>query len=161
MEEKQEKPFARIGADGVDTDAIMREIRETVARKKAEGIYGRYNLDGVDFIQVRELRDDAEFLSHIINIMNKSWEIDINDFEIASKGGLKGRIEVLVKKVIWKLLKFYTYRMWSQQNQVNGLLVTAIESLDGKYRARIENLERRLAAAEPLPNSKHEIRNPK
>ena len=26
------------------------------------------------------------------------------------------------------LLKFYTYRLWSQQNQVNGLLVTALKA---------------------------------
>ena len=29
---------------------------------------------------------------------------------------------VVLKRAIWKLLKFYTYRLWSQQNQVNGLL---------------------------------------
>ena len=53
-----------------------------------------------------------------------------------------------LKKILWKLLKFYTYRLWSQQNQVNGLLVTALEGLDEKYRNRLRDLEGRLAALE-------------
>jgi hypothetical protein len=53
-----------------------------------------------------------------------------------------------LKKILWKLLKFYTYRLWSQQNQVNGLLVTALEGLDEKYRNRLRDLERRLADLE-------------
>ena len=53
-----------------------------------------------------------------------------------------------LKKILWKLLKFYTYRLWSQQNQVNGMLVTALEGLDEKYRKRLRDLERRLAALE-------------
>jgi hypothetical protein len=55
---------------------------------------------------------------------------------------------VALKKVIWGLLKFYTYRLWSQQNQVNGLLVTAIEGLDEKYAAKIKQLEERVAKLE-------------
>ena len=53
-----------------------------------------------------------------------------------------------LKKAIWGLLKFYTYRLWSQQNQVNGLMVTAIEGLDEKYTARIKELQERLAKLE-------------
>jgi hypothetical protein len=52
------------------------------------------------------------------------------------------------KKVIWGLLKFYTYRLWSQQNQINGLLVTAIEGLDEKYAGKIKDLETRIAKLE-------------
>jgi hypothetical protein len=54
----------------------------------------------------------------------------------------------LFKKTLWKALKFYTYRLWSQQNQVNGLLLAAIEESDKKHRDKIRTLEDRLAKLE-------------
>ena len=58
---------------------------------------------------------------------------------------------VAVKRGIWKILKFYTYRLWSQQNQVNGLLLSASEEIERKYRDRIKALEDRLAKLESRP----------
>ena len=52
------------------------------------------------------------------------------------------------KQSVWKLLKFYTYRLWSQQNQVNGLLLSASEEIDRKYRDKIKALEDRVATLE-------------
>ena len=44
--------------------------------------------------------------------------------------------------------RFYTYRLWSQQNTINGLLVTGVESLDESYREHIKRLEARVADLE-------------
>ena len=52
-----------------------------------------------------------------------------------------------LKRGIWGLLRFYTYRLWSQQNQVDGLIVTAIEGLDEKYAEKIKTLEGTMAAS--------------
>ena len=53
-----------------------------------------------------------------------------------------------LKTVLWKLLKFYTYRLWSQQNQVNGLLMTALEGMEEQTVARTAALEKRIAELE-------------
>jgi hypothetical protein len=45
-------------------------------------------------------------------------------------------------------LKFYTYRLWSQQNTVNGLVVTGVEALDEKYQDKLKRLEARIAELE-------------
>ena len=76
--------------------------------------------------------------------MNKSWEIDINDFEIVNKGGIKGRIEVIVKKVIWKLMKFYTYRMFSQQREFNIQVVTALSGMLDRINAIESRLDNKI-----------------
>ena len=68
----------------------------------------------------------------------------ISDFDIRERRPLLAPLLIKLKKVIWGLLKFYTYRLWSQQNQVNGLLVTALEGLDEKYSARVKELQDRL-----------------
>ena len=41
--------------------------------------------------------------------------------------------------------RFYTYRLWSQQNRVNGMLVTGLESVGEQYRERSVRLEARVA----------------
>jgi len=74
--------------------------------------------------------------------------MDINDFPIREKRSALAPALVALKKTIWKLLKFYTYRLWSQQNTINGLLVTGVESLDEKYREQIKRLEARVADLE-------------
>lgn len=140
-----DKPFAQIGADGVDVEKIMQDVKARVAEKKAAGVYDKYNLDGINFLEIKELKDDAQFLSHVINIMNKSWEIDISDFEIVNKGGASGKFQVILKKIIWKLLKFYTYRMFTQQREFNIQAVTALNGLNKRLErleARVEKLEK-------------------
>ena len=74
--------------------------------------------------------------------------IDINDFEIYERRARLAKPLVILKKYIWKLLKFYTYRLWSQQNQVNGLLLAAVENIEEHYRSKIDALEKRVTELE-------------
>ncbi len=138
-----ETPFAQINADGVNVERIMQEIRARVDEKKARGDYDQYDLTGLN---LSHLPADDDLLPFVLKIMKKSWEIEIGDFEIRSAGGLLGWIEVRVKKVIWFLLKFYTYRMFTQQREFNIQVVTALNGLH----ARLTRLEQQ-APAQPGP----------
>ena len=140
-------PFS-IGAGGVDTEKIMAEIKARVADKTARGAYRDLRVAQAEKANLVNLSDDESFLKYYLECLRGAVFVDINDFEIREHRRFGSALLVAFKKIIWNLLKFYTYRLWSQQNQVNGLLVTAVESLDEKYRARLENLERRLAEAE-------------
>jgi hypothetical protein len=79
--------------------------------------------------------------------------VDINDFEIVERRPVFGRLLVRLKRAIWKLLKFYTYRLWSQQNQVNGLLLAALEGLESSTQEKLRALEARLAELEKAQRS--------
>jgi len=74
--------------------------------------------------------------------------MDINDFDIRERRAVFGGLLTFLKRLIWKLLKFYTYRVWSQQNQVNGLLLSAIETTGKRYEEKISKLEARIAHLE-------------
>ena len=139
-----EKRFAEIGADGADPDAVSEGIRRKVSEKEALGAYDDWQRDRNAFLEIKELRDDAELLGHLVKRMRKSCEIDINDFRIVSKGGPFGPLEVILKKTIWKLLKFYTYRMFMQQRAFNVQVVTALNSIW----SRLRDLEQRIDNAE-------------
>ena len=138
----------QIGADGVDVEAIMAGIRESVTQKMENGAYRDTRIARAEKSNLVNIKDDESFLKFYLECLRNAVFVDINDFEIQERRRLGSRLLVSMKKGIWALLKFYTYRLWSQQNQVNGLLLTAIEGMDDKYRNRIRDLETRLAAFE-------------
>ena len=142
-------PLFEIGADGVDAEQVVREIRAAVERKAGEGVYRDARVARAERTNLIHFKNDGEFLDFYIAALREAAFVDINDFEIRERrGGLPGRLLVKLKRTIWVLLKFYTYRLWSQQNLINGLFVTGIESLGEKSEARIRALEARVAELE-------------
>jgi hypothetical protein len=127
----------QIGADGVDVKRIMQEIEERVARKKAAGVYDRHDLSRIAALELSRVKSEADFLDYSLKVIQQTWDIDIGDFPIYSKGGILGAPAVMLKKTIWKLLKFYTYRLFSQQKEFNCQVINAIVSLNRKVDAEI------------------------
>jgi hypothetical protein len=141
-------PF-EIGARGVDAEKIVREIQEAVARKTEQGVYADARIASAERANLGNLRDDEEFLAFYLRSLREAAFVDINDYDIRERRATAlAPLLLKLKKAIWSLLKFYTYRLWSQQNNVNGLLVTGIESMDEKYGAKIKKLEARIANLE-------------
>lgn len=143
------EPLFQVGAPGVDVEKLVREIQETVERKAAEGVYADARVARAERANLVNFKDDEEFLAFYLNALREAAVVDINDFEIRERrSGAVAPLLVRLKKTIWSLLKFYTYRMWSQQNSVNGLLVTGLESLHERYDEKIKRLEARIAELE-------------
>ncbi len=140
----------KIGAEGVDVNAIVTEIRERVDARRREGEYADAIVAHAERTNLAQLRKDDQFLSFYLRTLRDAAFVDISDFEINEKRRRFIRLLVSFKKIIWNALRFYTYRLWSQQNQVNGLLVTALESMDEKYAARIRKMEERIAELEEM-----------
>jgi len=121
-----------IAADGIDVQKIMDKIRERVDEKKAAGVYDKYNLDNITNLEVAEAKNDEDFLRYYLKIIRRTYLLDIDDFEIPSKRGILGKPAVWLKKIIWKLLKFYTYRMFTQQREFNLQIVHTLVALNSK-----------------------------
>lgn len=131
-----------IGAEGIDTEAVVRDIRESVEDKLARGVYTREDILRAEKSNLAALRGDRDLSEFYLDLLAESSNVDINDFEIEERrAGLKG-ILVPVKRLIWKMLRFYTFRLWSQQNEVNALLLAAIEATEQKIEARIREIEK-------------------
>lgn len=137
-----------IGAPGIDTAKLMAELEARVERKAEQGAYADARIARAERTNLLNLKNDEEFLGFFLKCLREAAFVDINDFEIRERRSAAAPLLVRMKKTIWKLLKFYTYRLWSQQNTVNGLLVTGVESLDEKYRDQIKQLEARVAELE-------------
>lgn len=140
--------IVEIGAPGMDVEAVVREIEQRVERKAEQGSYADARVARAERFNLINLKNDEEFLGFFLRCLREAAVVDITDFEIREKRSALAPVLVRLKKTIWSLLKFYTYRLWSQQNSVNGLLVTGIESLDEKYRETLRRLEARVAELE-------------
>lgn len=137
-----------IGAPGLDVDRLVADLQATVDRKVRDGVYADARVARAEKTNLVHLRGSDDFLTFYLTCLRDAVFVDISDFEIRERRRVFGPLLVGLKTVLWKLLKFYTYRLWSQQNQVNGLLITALEGLEEQSAARVAALEKRLAELE-------------
>lgn len=145
-----------IHADNIDTARIVEEIRKTVAEKARAGFYRDPLIARAERNNMANLRHSDEFWDFYLESLQDFAQVDINDYEIVERRSKFSRLLVALKKTIWALLRFYTYRLWSQQNQINSLLLASVsgsrEGLLEKIRtleARLDNLEKRQTPPKP------------
>ena len=143
-----ENPAISIGADGIDAGAVVAQIQAEVARKRAAGAYDEARVARAERNNLLTLKDDASFMEQYLLCLRQIVAVDINDFEIIEKRGRFATALVRLKKAIWKLHKFYTFRLWSQQNQTNALLLAAVEIMETRHRREIAGLRERIAKLE-------------
>ena len=140
-------------AAGIDAKKIVGEILDEVARKRAAGAYDDPRIARAERSNILLMKDGDEFVTRYLDCLRDLTQVDINDFDIREKrSGFLAKPLVKFKKTIWKILKFYTYRMWSQQNQANALLLSALEAVASKQRQEIDALKTRITELEKSLN---------
>lgn len=148
MDNEPAQPAIRIGADGIDVRKVEEEILAAVAAKRAAGVYDDDLVARAERNNLLTLKDDESFMEQYLVCLRQIVPVDINDFEIPRRSSPFAPLATALKKVIWKLLKFYTYRLWSQQNQTNNVLLAAIEIMDRRHRKEVADLKARIEALE-------------
>ena len=148
MNDEPTQPAIRIGADGIDVHKVEEEILAAVAEKREQGVYDDDLVARAEKNNLLTIKDDETFMEQYLVCLRQIVPVDINDFEIPERRSRFAPISKAIKKVIWKLLKFYTYRLWSQQNQTNGVLLAALETMHRRHKEEVAALEARLAKLE-------------
>lgn len=137
----------KIGTEGVDAEGVMAEVRRRVEAKRARGVYNQFSLaDAGHEHDTIALKQGNEYFDYYLKSLLLASEIDINDFEIASKSPLFGRPVVWLKKLIWKLLKFYTFRLFSQQRDFNARVAVILQGMDRRYSRKLAELDEKIKA---------------
>ena len=143
-----ETPILSIGAPGLDVDRLVADLQATAERKMKDGAYGDARVARAEKTNLVHLRGSDDFITFYLSCLRDAVFVDISDFEIRERRRFFSPVLVSFKKAIWKLLKFYTYRLWSQQNQTNALLLAAVEILETRRRREVAALEARIAKLE-------------
>ncbi len=130
-----------IKTPGVEVDAVMAGIRERIVERKRSGELGRYDLSSIRALELANPQSTETYLDYYLKNIWSSADVDLGDFPIERKKSLTGRPEVWLKKIIWKLLKFYTFRLFSQQKNFNARMAGIAVALNRKYQQRLDRLE--------------------
>jgi hypothetical protein len=138
----------KIGAPDFDTAAVVAEVRARVEANRKTGLYQDPRVARAEIANFANIKNEDDLLAFYFECMRDSVFVDINDFEISERRAYFSRLLIAFKRVIWKLLKFYTYRLWTQQNQINGLLMAIMETSESRHRETIQKLEARIAELE-------------
>jgi len=143
-----EPSILTIGAPGLDVDTLVADLQATADRKMKDGVYADARVARAEKTNLVHLRGSDDFITFYLTCLRDAVFVDISDFEIRERRRAIGPLLVGFKKILWKLLKFYTYRLWSQQNQINGLIITALEGMEEQTGTRVAALEKRIAELE-------------
>lgn len=136
-----------ITTSGVDVERVMAEIRRRVEAKRARGVYNQYSLDDAGYEHgTITLKRGNEYFDFYLKTLLMAAEIDISDFKIESKTPFFGRPVVWLKLLIWKLLKFYTFRLFSQQRDFNARVAVILQGMERRYSKKLAELEDRIKA---------------
>lgn len=140
--------IVQLNAESVDAARIVAEIQETVRRKREAGAYADPRVARVEALNLAQPQSEDEFMELYLDALHAASLVDINDFPIEERRRWLAPLLVPLKRFIWKLLKFYTYRMWSQQNQVNSLLATGVEAVFQNHERKIAELQEKVRQLE-------------
>jgi len=134
--------------ENINAQEIVAEVQKKVEQNMENGVYQDPTIAAAEKHRLINVKGIEDFTPYFMSCLKASINIDINDFEIVEKRSKFGKTLVKFKTLIWKSLKFYTYRMWSQQNYVNSLLLSALETVEQNHRIQIDVLQKRIEELE-------------
>ena len=124
-----------IKTPGVDAGKLVAEIRAAAEQKMAAGVYADARIARAERLNLANLRDADEFLNFYLKCLRDAAFVDISDFPIRERRAFAGPLLVALKKTIWGLLKFYTYRLWLADRAEADWVVHLVGGIRRRHRA--------------------------
>jgi hypothetical protein len=144
-------------AEPVDVVAIMKGIRETIQKKRAQGVYTDEEVESLAALRLRAFAEDARIDDKLLERLlgpSHEWNIGSDYLIRTTRTGMAARALILAKKVVRPFIRLYTDHIFNRQAQLNlyfaHLLHNSIREgarlqleMQG-LRHRVEELEREL-----------------
>lgn len=131
-----------------EMEKILQRIDEKHHELEKNGKFDVFDTRLLSEFDVLQVEHESEFLEYYLKALKRTWAVDINDFDIPRKSGILGYVEWQIKKVIWKVLKFYTYRLFSQQRAFNSQISRAMICLNDEVEQRFKLVEQKIRELE-------------
>ena len=105
-----------------DVVRIMKEIRESIQRKRAQGIYTDEEVESLTSLRLRaygeEARIDGKLLERLLGPTH-DWNIATDYLIRTQRTGPSARALVLAKKLVRPFVRLYTDHLLNRQAQIN------------------------------------------
>ena len=138
----------------VDVVAIMKEIRESIQTKRAQGIYTDEEVESLAATRLRafseEARIDDKLLEQLLGSSHE-WNIATDYLIRTTRKGPAARLLILVKKLVRPVVRLYTDHVLKRQAQINLYFAHLLHnSIRESARAQLEvqTLRRRVEELE-------------
>jgi hypothetical protein len=126
-----ESPDQPGSPDRPDVVRIMKEIREAIQRKRAQGHYTDEEVESLAALRLRSFGEEAKIDERLLERLlgpNHDWNIAVDYVIRTTRTGLGARILVLVKKMVRPLVRLYTDHVLGRQAQINLYLTHVLQN---------------------------------
>src|SRR5687768_6062913 len=106
----------------VDVVAIMKEIRESIQTKRAQGVYTEEEVESLAALRLRAFAEEAKIDDKLLERLlgpSQDWNISTDYLIRTTRTGPAARLLVLVKKVVRPVVRLYTDHVLKRQAQIN------------------------------------------
>ncbi len=121
-----------IKGENIDITKIMEQIREKIKKKREQGYYTDEEIEELSRIKLQNLADEAEIDAELLNFLlspSHNWNI-MADYRITThRKGIKGKLIILLKKIIRPFVRLYTDFIVNRQAQLNQYYVHILHNL--------------------------------
>ena len=138
-----------------DLGPELKRQAEQMARGDTSRQPAKYD-QTVSILALANAQSEETFLSELIRLLHYREGVDTHPYAIPCPPGLCGKCLVVVRKALWKLLRYQHDRMAFRQNLVSSQLTSALEfeivqrrRETADLRQRLDELERRIVEARP------------
>ena len=119
------------------------EIVDEGARLKAGGSIGSLAPEHTA-LRLKRSADLEEYTYHFIELLRMRHGVRTADYYIPRGPGLRGKVAVALKSVLWKLFRYQHDRITLQQNLINELEINAVEFQRERLNRELKDLKRRV-----------------
>jgi hypothetical protein len=106
----------------VDVVRIMKEIRESIQKKREEGLYTDEEVESLAGIRLRaygeEARIDAKLLERLLGPTH-DWNVSADYLIRTARPGVAGKALILAKRLVRPFVRLYTDHLLNRQAQIN------------------------------------------
>ena len=138
----------------VDVVEVMREIREGIQRKRAQGIYTDEEVESLAQLRLRTFGEEAKIDPRLLDRLlgpTHDWNITTDYLIRTTRTGAGAKALIAAKKAIRPLVRLYTDHILKRQAQINLYFAHLLhDTVRETARLQLENqaLRARLEALE-------------
>jgi hypothetical protein len=123
------------------------ELETALASRNDQGL-GRRFADEGDVKALGAAADTADYLDRHLKLLRSRNCVDLNAFSFPRGRGPGGRLAHLLRRFLWKLLRYQHDWTVFQQNAVNVQVAAGMEFEAEERRKRVAELEQRISRLE-------------
>ncbi len=138
---------ARVHVAGEDsTEPLLACIGAAAARRRVPG--GPWAAPSSSIDQLRQASSEAEYQERLLRLIREEGAVDTGTFSVPRGPGFAGAMKHLLRRILWKTMRYQHDQLSRQYNDANTLLIQALTFEHEAAQRTCRDLEQRLARLE-------------